>query len=77
MVRERGRLVHAMDARLATLDALFDADDLDRGGADHRRGGRRQNLCRAQRCDAAQYRDIQFFDLCAISLPLQAKLPVG
>jgi len=53
-----------------------DADDLDRG-ADHRRGGGQQNLCSAQRRGATQHAIINFFDLCAISLPLQAKLPVG
>ena len=36
----------------------LDADDLDRG-ADHRRGGGQQNLCRAQCRGAAQYRDHQ------------------
>jgi aspartyl-tRNA(Asn)/glutamyl-tRNA(Gln) amidotransferase subunit A len=76
MMHERGRLVRAMDARLATLDALIMpttsivaptiAEVAD------------TNVFTAR--NAATLRNtsiINFFDLCAISLPVPAPLPVG
>jgi aspartyl-tRNA(Asn)/glutamyl-tRNA(Gln) amidotransferase subunit A len=76
MMQERVRLVRAMDARLATLDALIMpttsivaptiAEVAD------------TNVFTAR--NAATLRNtsiINFFDLCAISLPLPATLPVG
>src|SRR5580698_2412522 len=76
MMHERGRLVRAMDARLATLDALIMpttsivaptiAEVAD------------TNVFAAR--NAATLRNtsiINFFDLCAISLPIPAPLPVG
>jgi aspartyl-tRNA(Asn)/glutamyl-tRNA(Gln) amidotransferase subunit A len=76
MMRERAKLVRAMDARLATLDALIMpttsivaptiAEVAD------------TNVFTAR--NAATLRNtsiINFFDLCAISLPLPAPLPVG
>ncbi len=76
MMQERARLVRAMDARLATLDALIMpttsivaptiAEVAD------------TNVFTAR--NAATLRNtsiINFFDLCAISLPLPAPLPVG
>ena len=76
MIQERALLVRAMDARLATLDALIMpttsivaptiAEVAD------------ANVFTAR--NAATLRNtsiINFFDLCAISLPLPAPLPVG
>src|SRR5580698_6952913 len=76
MMQERAKLVRAMDARLATLDALIMpttsivaptiAEVAD------------TNVFAAR--NAATLRNtsiINFFDLCAISLPLPAPLPVG
>jgi aspartyl-tRNA(Asn)/glutamyl-tRNA(Gln) amidotransferase subunit A len=76
MMQERGRLVRTMDARLATLDALIMpttsivaptiAEVAD------------SNVFTAR--NAATLRNtsiINFFDLCAISLPVPAPLPVG
>jgi aspartyl-tRNA(Asn)/glutamyl-tRNA(Gln) amidotransferase subunit A len=76
MMQERARLVRAMDARLATLDILIMpttsivaptiAEVAD------------TNVFTAR--NAATLRNtsiINFFDLCAISLPLPAPLPVG
>ncbi len=76
MMQERARLVRTMDARLATLDALIMpttsivaptiAEVAD------------SNVFTAR--NAATLRNtsiINFFDLCAISLPLPATLPVG
>ena len=76
MVRERRRLVRAMDARLASLDALIMpttaivaptiAEVAD------------EKVFAA--CNSAVLRNPSignFFDLCGISLPLPARLPVG
>jgi aspartyl-tRNA(Asn)/glutamyl-tRNA(Gln) amidotransferase subunit A len=76
MRRDRARLVRAMDARLAALDVLVmpttsivaptiaEVEDTKVFAA----------------CNAALLRNtatVNFFDLCAISLPLKAALPVG
>jgi aspartyl-tRNA(Asn)/glutamyl-tRNA(Gln) amidotransferase subunit A len=76
MIRERSRLVRAMDARLASLDALLMpttaivaptiAEVAD------------EKVFAA--CNSAMLRNPSignFFDLCGISLPLPARLPVG
>jgi aspartyl-tRNA(Asn)/glutamyl-tRNA(Gln) amidotransferase subunit A len=76
MMQERTRLVRAMEGRLATLDALIMpttsivaptiAEVAD------------TNVFTAR--NAATLRNtsiVNFFDLCAISLPLPALLPVG
>ena len=75
MVRERGRLVRAMDARLADARRALDADDLDRG-ADYRGGGGPQVFAARNAAVLRNTAIINFFDLCAISLPLKP-LPVG
>jgi len=76
MVRERGRLVRAMDARLATLDALLMPTTSIVAPTIAEVADSKTFAAR----NAAVLRNtaiINFFDLCAISLPLQAKLPVG
>jgi aspartyl-tRNA(Asn)/glutamyl-tRNA(Gln) amidotransferase subunit A len=76
MVRERERLVHAMDARLATLDALLMPTTSIVAPTIAEVADSKTFAAR----NAAVLRNtaiINFFDLCAISLPLQAKLPVG
>ncbi len=76
MVRQRGRLVHAMDARLATLDALLMPTTSIVAPTIAEVADSKTFAAR----NAAVLRNtaiINFFDLCAISLPLQAKLPVG
>jgi aspartyl-tRNA(Asn)/glutamyl-tRNA(Gln) amidotransferase subunit A len=76
MVRERERLVHAMDARLATLDALLMPTTSIVAPTIAEVADSKIFAAR----NAAVLRNtaiINFFDLCAISLPLQAKLPVG
>jgi aspartyl-tRNA(Asn)/glutamyl-tRNA(Gln) amidotransferase subunit A len=76
MVRERGRLVQAMDARLATLDALLMpttsivAPTIAEVADDKTFAARNAAVLRNTAI-------VNFFDLCAISLPLKAKLPVG
>jgi aspartyl-tRNA(Asn)/glutamyl-tRNA(Gln) amidotransferase subunit A len=76
MVRERGRLVRAMDDWLAGLDVLVMpttaivaptiAEVADEKVFSARNAALLRNTAIAN-----------FFDLCAISLPLRAKLPVG
>jgi aspartyl-tRNA(Asn)/glutamyl-tRNA(Gln) amidotransferase subunit A len=76
MVRERGRLVHTMDARLATLDALLMPTTSIVAPTIAEVADPKIFAAR----NAAVLRNtaiINFFDLCAISLPLEAKLPVG
>jgi aspartyl-tRNA(Asn)/glutamyl-tRNA(Gln) amidotransferase subunit A len=76
MVRQRGRLVQAMDARLATLDALLMPSTSIVAPTIAEVADSKTFAAR----NAAVLRNtaiINFFDLCAISLPLQAKLPVG
>ncbi len=76
MVRERERLVHAMDARLATLDALLMPTTSIVAPTIAEVADSKIFAAR----NAAVLRNtaiINFFDLCAISLPLKAKLPVG
>jgi aspartyl-tRNA(Asn)/glutamyl-tRNA(Gln) amidotransferase subunit A len=75
-VRERGRLVRAMDQMLASLDVLLMpttpivaptiAEVMDRTIFAARNAALRRNTV-----------IVNFFDLCAISLPLEAPLPVG
>ena len=76
MMQERARLVRAMDARLATLDALIMpttsivaptiAEVADTSVFTARNAATLRNTS-----------IVNFFDLCAISLPLPAPLPVG
>ena len=76
MVRARGRLVQAMDARLATLDALLMPTTSIVAPTIAEVADSKTFAAR----NAAVLRNtaiINFFDLCAISLPLKAKLPVG
>jgi aspartyl-tRNA(Asn)/glutamyl-tRNA(Gln) amidotransferase subunit A len=76
MVRERERLVQAMDARLATLDAVLMPTTSIVAPTIAEVADSKTFAAR----NAAVLRNtaiINFFDLCAISLPLQAKLPVG
>jgi aspartyl-tRNA(Asn)/glutamyl-tRNA(Gln) amidotransferase subunit A len=76
MVRQRERLVQAMDARLATLDALLMPTTSIVAPTIAEVADSKIFAAR----NAAVLRNtaiINFFDLCAISLPLQAKLPVG
>jgi aspartyl-tRNA(Asn)/glutamyl-tRNA(Gln) amidotransferase subunit A len=76
MVQERGRLVHAMDARLATLDALLMPTTSIVAPTIAEVADSKIFAAR----NAAVLRNTaitNFFDLCAISLPLKAKLPVG
>jgi aspartyl-tRNA(Asn)/glutamyl-tRNA(Gln) amidotransferase subunit A len=76
MMRERDRLVRALDAQLAALDVLIMptvsivaptiAEVAD------------SNVFTARNAAALRNTSIiNFFDLCAISLPLPAPLPVG
>ena len=76
MVRQRGRLVQAMDARLATLDALLMPTTSIVAPTIAEVADPKIFAAR----NAAVLRNtaiINFFDLCAISLPLKAALPVG
>jgi aspartyl-tRNA(Asn)/glutamyl-tRNA(Gln) amidotransferase subunit A len=76
MVRHRGRLVQAMDARLATLDALLMPTTSIVAPTIAEVAYSKTFAAR----NAAVLRNtaiINFFDLCAISLPLKAALPVG
>ena len=76
MVRQRDRLVQAMDARLATLDALLMPTTSIVAPTIAEVADSKIFAAR----NAAVLRNtaiINFFDLCAISLPLKAKLPVG
>jgi aspartyl-tRNA(Asn)/glutamyl-tRNA(Gln) amidotransferase subunit A len=76
MVRQRGRLVQAMDARLAALDALLMPTTSIVAPTIAEVADSKTFAAR----NAAVLRNtaiVNFFDLCAITLPLQAKLPVG
>jgi aspartyl-tRNA(Asn)/glutamyl-tRNA(Gln) amidotransferase subunit A len=76
MVRERGRLVRVMDARLATLDALLMPTTSIVAPTIAEVADTKVFAAR----NAALLRNtaiINFFDLCAITLPLPAPLPVG
>ena len=76
MVRERGRLVRAMDARLAALDVLLMPTTSIVAPTIAEVADPKIFAAR----NAAVLRNtaiINFFDLCAISLPLPAALPVG
>jgi aspartyl-tRNA(Asn)/glutamyl-tRNA(Gln) amidotransferase subunit A len=76
MMRERARLVRAMDARLAPLDALvmpttaIVAPTIAEVADEKIFAARNAALLRNTAI-------INFFDLCAITLPLPATLPVG
>jgi aspartyl-tRNA(Asn)/glutamyl-tRNA(Gln) amidotransferase subunit A len=76
MVRERARLVAAMDARLAALDVLVMPTTAIAAPTIAEVADTKIFAAR----NAALLRNtsmVNFFDLCAISLPLQATLPVG
>jgi aspartyl-tRNA(Asn)/glutamyl-tRNA(Gln) amidotransferase subunit A len=76
MVRERKRLVQAMDARLAPLDALLMPTTSIVAPTIAEVADSKVFTAR----NAAVLRNtaiVNFFDLCAISLPVQAPLPVG
>jgi aspartyl-tRNA(Asn)/glutamyl-tRNA(Gln) amidotransferase subunit A len=76
MVRERSHLVQAMDARLAPLDALLMPTTSIVAPTIAEVADTKIFAAR----NAAVLRNtsiINFFDLCAISLPVQAPLPVG
>jgi aspartyl-tRNA(Asn)/glutamyl-tRNA(Gln) amidotransferase subunit A len=76
MMRERGRLVQAMDARLAPLDALLMPTTSIVAPTIAEVADTKVFAAR----NAAVLRNtsiINFFDLCAITLPVQAPLPVG
>jgi aspartyl-tRNA(Asn)/glutamyl-tRNA(Gln) amidotransferase subunit A len=76
MVHRRERLMQAMDAQLATLDALLMPTTSIVAPTIAEVADSKIFAAR----NAAVLRNtaiINFFDLCAISLPLQAKLPVG
>ena len=76
MLRERGRLVRAMDARLAALDVLVMPTTAIVAPTIAEVADTQVFATR----NAAVLRNpsiINFFDLCAISLPLPAPLPVG
>jgi aspartyl-tRNA(Asn)/glutamyl-tRNA(Gln) amidotransferase subunit A len=76
MMQERGRLVRAMDARLDGLDALvmpttsIVAPTITEVADPQTFAARNAAVLRNTAI-------VNFFDLCAISLPLPAKLPVG
>src|ERR1700688_2905517 len=76
MVRQRGRLVQAMDARLAALDVLLMPTTSIVAPTIAEVADTKTFAAR----NAAVLRNtaiVNFFDLCAISLPLPASLPVG
>ena len=76
MVRERGQLVRAMDARLASLDALIMPTTAIVAPTIAEVADSKVFAAR----NAAVLRNpsiVNFFDLCAISLPLPAPMPVG
>jgi aspartyl-tRNA(Asn)/glutamyl-tRNA(Gln) amidotransferase subunit A len=76
MVRDRGRLVHEMDARLTPLDALIMPTTAIVAPTIVEIAEEKAFAVR----NAAVLRNtsiVNFFDLCAISLPLRAPLPVG
>jgi aspartyl-tRNA(Asn)/glutamyl-tRNA(Gln) amidotransferase subunit A len=76
MLRDRGRLVYEMDARLAPLDALIMPTTAIVAPTLAEVADEKVFAVR----NAAALRNtsiINFFDLCAISLPLPATLPVG
>jgi aspartyl-tRNA(Asn)/glutamyl-tRNA(Gln) amidotransferase subunit A len=75
-VRERSRLVAAMDARLAPLDALLMPTTSIVAPTIAEVADTKVFAAR----NAALLRNtsiVNFFDLCAITLPVQAPLPVG
>ena len=77
MLRERARLIRAMDARLADLDALV-MPTTPIVAPTHRRGGGCPSVyARATRMLLRNTSIGNFFDLCAISLPLPARRPAG
>ena len=68
--RRARRLVRAMDARHGDARCAGAADDADRRAED-RRGRRARKISAARtRCCCATPTPVNFFDLCAISLPL-------
>ena len=76
MLRERSRLVGAMDARLAALDVLVMPTSATVAPTIAEVADPKVFSAR----NAAVLRNtsmVNFFDLCAISLPLRASLPVG
>jgi aspartyl-tRNA(Asn)/glutamyl-tRNA(Gln) amidotransferase subunit A len=76
MLQERSRLVRAMDARLGALDALVMPTASIAAPTIAEIADPKAFAAR----NAAVIRNtaiVNFFDLCAISLPLPAKLPVG
>jgi aspartyl-tRNA(Asn)/glutamyl-tRNA(Gln) amidotransferase subunit A len=76
MVRERSRLVRAMDARLASLDALIMPTTAIVAPTIAEVANEKVFAA----CNSAVLRNPSignFFDLCGISLPLPARLPVG
>jgi aspartyl-tRNA(Asn)/glutamyl-tRNA(Gln) amidotransferase subunit A len=76
MVRQRGRLVQAMDARLVALDVLLMPTTSIVAPTIAEVADTKTFAAR----NAALLRNtaiVNFFDLCAISLPLPAPLPVG
>jgi aspartyl-tRNA(Asn)/glutamyl-tRNA(Gln) amidotransferase subunit A len=76
MVRERSRQVHTMDGRLATFDALLMPTTSIVAPTIAEVADPKIFAAR----NAAVLRNtaiVNFFDLCAISLPLRAALPVG
>jgi aspartyl-tRNA(Asn)/glutamyl-tRNA(Gln) amidotransferase subunit A len=76
MIRERNRLVPAMDARLASLDALIMPTTAMVAPTIAEVADEKVFAT----CNSAMLRNPSignFFDLCGISLPLPAPLPVG
>jgi aspartyl-tRNA(Asn)/glutamyl-tRNA(Gln) amidotransferase subunit A len=76
MMRERGRLVRAMDARLAVLDVLVMPTTAIVAPTIAEVADTKVFAAR----NAAMLRNpsiINFFDLCAVTLPLPAPIPVG
>jgi aspartyl-tRNA(Asn)/glutamyl-tRNA(Gln) amidotransferase subunit A len=76
MIRERGRLVAVMDARLAGLDALLMPSTAMVAPTIAEVADTKVFTT----CNAAMLRNpsiSNFFDLCAITLPLPAPMPVG
>ena len=70
MAQTRRRLVQAMDARMARPRCAGAADDADRRADDRRGCGVRRDSAARTRCCLRNTNPVNFFDLCAISLPL-------